>query len=104
MIYVIATVTLQPDGVAAFLAAFTDLAPEVRREDGCLEYTSTLDVASGLARQAPHRPNVVTIVERWKDLPSLSAHLVAPHMLTYRERVGHLVLSTSLQVLAPQSA
>jgi quinol monooxygenase YgiN len=44
---------------------------------------------------------VVTVVEKWRDLPALEAHLVAPHMTPYRAKVKPIVIGTTLQVLEP---
>ena len=41
----------------------------------------------------------VTIIEKWETLENLEAHLKAPHMLAYREKVQDLVEGTSLKVL-----
>jgi len=45
---------------------------------------------------------VVTIVEKWESLEALQAHVVAPHMAAYRERVKDFVVRVSLQVLEPR--
>lgn len=101
MIHVIATIELAAGQREAFLTEFRRLVPQVRAEAGCIEYGPTVDAASGIAAQGPPRQDVVTVVEKWSDLPSLKAHLVAPHMEAYRPRVKHLVRSTTLQVLEP---
>jgi quinol monooxygenase YgiN len=101
MIHVIATIELAQGQRDAFLKEFRALVPKVRAEAGCLEYGPAVDVVSGITAQAPARPHVVTVVEKWNDLPSLQAHLVAPHMQEYRPRVKDLVRSTTLRVLEP---
>jgi len=101
MIHVIATIELVEGGREAFLKEFHALVPSVQAEAGCIEYGPTIDVASGIAAQGTPRPNVVTVVEKWSDLPALQAHLVAPHMLAYRPRVKHMVRATALQILEP---
>jgi quinol monooxygenase YgiN len=101
MIHVIATVELHPETREQFLREFRNVAPKVRGEEGCLGYEGTIDLASGLSAQGPIRPDVVTIVERWSGLPVLSAHLTAPHMKVYRERIKPFVQRTTLQVLEP---
>ena len=40
-------------------------------------------------------------MEKWESLEALQAHLVAPHMLEYREGVKDLVQETIIQVLTP---
>ncbi len=102
MIYVIATVDVVAGKREQFLEEFRRVVPEVLAEKGCLFYGPTVDAPSGLVRQIPLRDNVVTIVESWESLEDLQAHIVAPHMTGYRERVKGLVLATQLQVLAPQ--
>jgi quinol monooxygenase YgiN len=99
MIYVVATVTLKPNSREQFLAEFKNVSADVRREVGCWDYFATTDVASGLARQGGLREDVVTILERWRELPDLQAHSTAPHMLRFREKIKEWVISTALQVL-----
>jgi quinol monooxygenase YgiN len=101
MIHVIATIELAAGTREAFLAEFHRLVPLVRAEAGCLDYGPTIDVATGLAAQAPPRDHVVTVVERWQSLDALRAHLAAPHMQDYRERVKGYVTRVQLQVLQP---
>lgn len=101
MIHVIATIELIPGGREKFLAAFHALMPEVHAEDGCIDYGPTVDVRTSIGAQIPYREDVVVIVEKWRDLPALEAHLVAPHMTPYRAEVKPLVVSTKLQVLEP---
>jgi quinol monooxygenase YgiN len=95
-------VEVVPSKREAFLDQFRRLVPEVLAEKGCLFYTPTLDLPSGLNKQIPIRENIVTIVESWDCLESLQAHIVAEHMTRYRERVKDLVVSSQLQVLLPQ--
>jgi quinol monooxygenase YgiN len=101
MIHVIATIELADGQREAFLKEFRALVPKVQAEAGCLEYGPAVDVVSGIGAQEPPRPNFVTVVEKWSDLASVRAHLVAPHMQEYRPRVKHLVQSTMLQILEP---
>lgn len=101
MVHVVATIELIPGARTRFLGEFQQIVPAVHAEDGCLEYGAAVDVPTGLAAQPPVRDHVVVVVEKWRDLPALQAHLVAPHMTVYRERVRDLVISTTLQVLEP---
>jgi quinol monooxygenase YgiN len=101
MIHVIATIALAEDTRDRFLEAFNRVVPLVRAEDGCLAYGAAVDLASGLPAQPPLRPDTAVIVEAWRDLDALKAHLVAPHMTAYRVTVKPYVRSLSLQVLEP---
>jgi len=104
MIHVIATVELQPGTRQRFLDEFAKVQPAVRAEVGCIEYGAAVDLSTTIPVQIPLRPDVATIVEKWSGLEQLNAHLVAPHMKAYRERVKPFVVRTTLQVLAPVAA
>jgi quinol monooxygenase YgiN len=101
MIHVIATVELQPGTREKYLREFALVKPQVAAEHGCIEYDAAVDLESGHPRQLPPRPDGAVIVEKWTSLEALNAHLVAPHMLAYRERVKDYVKGVSLQVLRP---
>jgi quinol monooxygenase YgiN len=101
MLHVVATITLHRGAREAFLVEFLAIVPEVRAEDGCLEYGAAVDLPSGLGAQPPVRDDVVVVVEKWRDLAALRAHLEAPHMTSYRARVKDLVATVELQVLTP---
>ncbi len=75
--------------------------PAVHAEVGCLEYGPAVDATTDLPRQLRLGDEVVLIVEKWDSLAALKAHLVAPHMTPYRERVKDLVVGTELFVLEP---
>ena len=101
MLHVIATINIEPGKRAEFLTHFAWVTPLVRAENGCIEYGATIDVPTSIAVQVPPRADVVVVVEKWADLHALQAHLAAPHMAEYRQRVQALVKSVSLQVLEP---
>ena len=101
MVHVVATITLAAGKREAFLKEFKALVPSVLAEKGCIEYGPTVDLQTNVPVQPPVREDVVTVVEKWEDIPSLEAHLVAPHMLGYRAKVKDLVKSTQVLVLQP---
>jgi quinol monooxygenase YgiN len=98
MVHVIASIRVKPEGLTKFLQIFKANVPAVRAEAGCVEYSPTVDLPTGLPPQRLD-PNVVTIVETWTDLDALRKHLAAPHMAAYREKVKDLVAGTELRVL-----
>jgi len=98
VIHVICVVQLVPGKRGEFLEAFRALMPSVHAEVGCIEYGPTVDAETTIAAQMPRRPDVVTIVERWRDLKALEAHLVAPHMTPYRAKVKPIIAKTELYV------
>jgi quinol monooxygenase YgiN len=101
MIHVIATVELAEGKVNDYLKELNKVIPDVRAETGCLEYGPAMDVATDIPVQEPVRVNVVTIIERWTDLPALMNHLKTKHMKTYRDATKILVKNLKIQILKP---
>ncbi len=101
MIHVIATIRTIAGRRDDFLSTFRRLVPQVRAESGCLDYGPALDVENAIDGQPAARPDVVTVVEKWLDLPSLRAHLAASHMLQFRESSKELVAAVEIRVLEP---
>lgn len=101
MIHVLATIEVVPGRREAFLEELRRIVPQVRAEQGCLDYGPAVDLPTDIAAQAPPRDDVVVIVERWASLEALQKHLAAPHMTEYRQRVRPLVVRSTLQVLRP---
>jgi quinol monooxygenase YgiN len=101
MIYVIATIEVTEGKREDFVKAFRANVPNVLAEDGCIEYEPVIDIATEAPAQPSVRPNVVTIVEKWESLDALKTHLVAPHMISFRESVKDLLQGVSIQVLEP---
>lgn len=98
MINVIASIRIKEGRVPDFLEIFKANVPNVLAEKGCMEYFPAVDIDAGLPPQTLDG-NLVTIIEKWEDLESLKVHLVAPHMLAYREKVKDMVVDLSLRVL-----
>jgi quinol monooxygenase YgiN len=101
MIHVLATIELAPKQREKFLEEFHRLVPKVHAEKGCIEYGPAVDAANDLPHQPEARPDTVVVIEKWADLNALKAHLQAPHMADYRERVKDLVRAVQLQILRP---
>ena len=98
MIHVLASISVTADGRDSFKEIFTANVPAVIEEDGCIEYRLTADVDAGLDPQVLD-PNLFTVIEKWESLDHLKAHLKAPHMLAYRQKVASLVVGVTLKVL-----
>jgi quinol monooxygenase YgiN len=101
MVYVIATLELEPGTRSKFLAEFARVVPLVRAEAGCLEYTPAVDAETALPAQHRIGPDRVMVIERWQSVEALAAHDVAPHMQAYRARVKAYVLGREIRMLAP---
>lgn len=98
MVNVIAFILTKEGRQSEFIEIFKSNMPYVLKEEGCIEYMLTIDVPTGLPPQEMNK-NVVTVIEKWSSIENLKAHLSAPHMLKYRERVKDLVEKLSLKVL-----
>lgn len=101
MIYVIATIDLVEGCRDKFLAAFRELQPTVRQEEGCIEYQATTDFPTSIDVQQQGGDDRVVVVEKWESLDALEEHLIAPHMNAYRIDVKEMVRSVELQILEP---
>ena len=101
MIHVIASIEITPGRRDAFLEEFRKLVPSVLAEEGCIEYGPTVDAQTGLENQSIKGENITTIMEKWESVDALKAHLVAPHMTEYREKVKDLVVGMTLHILEP---
>ena len=101
MIHVLATISVNPGKRDAFLDEFHKLMPLVHAEQGCIEYGPTVDIETGIPVQNLLGADRVMIVEKWESVAALKAHLAAPHMAAYRERVKPYVAQVNLQVLQP---
>ena len=52
-----------------------------REESGCIEYAYSRDLID---------PNVLRIIERWKDKAALISHFAEPHMAVFRNSLAQL--------------
>jgi quinol monooxygenase YgiN len=101
MIHVIAVITARPGQREAILAAARANVPAVRAEDGCIEYSLTVD-AEGLGNfQTKFGPDTFVFVEKWRDANALKAHAAAPHMAAYAAKVKDLIDKRVIHVLSP---
>lgn len=98
MVHVIASVQVKKGKLEEFLQIFKTNVPLVLAEKGCIQYVPTIDINADLAPQLMEE-NIVTIIEVWESLEDLRAHLAAPHMLAYREKVSNIVENVTLKVL-----
>jgi quinol monooxygenase YgiN len=101
MIFVIARIQLQSGTKSVFLEEFHKLVPLVHAEDGCIEYCPTIEISTEIPTQKSIGNDTVMVIEKWRDLKALEAHLAAPHMADYRARVKDYVLDVRLEVLKP---
>jgi len=98
MIHAIATIELKPGKRADYLEAFIANVPAVLQEEGCIEYTPTVDHDSGIHTQYKNE-NVVTVIEKWETIDNLKAHMDAGHMHKFREKTDPFVQGVTLTIL-----
>jgi quinol monooxygenase YgiN len=84
-VYAVTHVDFIPPKKDEGIAALKELVEPSRRDAGNLRFD--------LLQQAS-RPNHLTLVEAWQDLPALDAHAVAPHTKAFRDKA--LPMSGSL--------
>ena len=101
MLHVVATAELNPGTRDAYLAELKAVTPTVRAEDGCIQYDATAPLSTEISTNRTVDPNVVVILEKWRDLAALKAHLAAPHMAVYRDQVKGMRRAMNVQVLEP---
>jgi len=99
MIHVIATIHIKKGKRIELIEHLRTNIPNVIAEKGCIEYSPAYDIDSQVDNQV-FDENRVTIVEKWKSIYSLQDHLQAPHMISYRKKVKHLIEKTELSILS----
>ena len=103
MVYLVVQFELQDGKRDDFLGEFLQVVPQVRREEGCIQYVPTVDqIDTGISLPLSANSNRVTLIEQWESLDALKAHLAAAHMIQYREKVKHLIAKVTVQLLQPR--
>ena len=98
MINVIASISVKASERDTFIEIFKTNVPKVLEEEGCVEYSATVDFQTDIPIQETNA-NVVTVIEKWESLSHLEAHFTAPHMLEYKSKVEGMVEDVSLKIL-----
>lgn len=98
MVNVIASIRVKEGQRSDFIEIFKSNIPAVLEEEGCIRYAPAVDIETDLPAQSLDA-NSVTVIEKWNTLSDLKAHLEAPHMLKFRDRVKGMVEDVSLKVL-----
>lgn len=98
MVHVIAFIKVKPGQRDALIEIFNKNVPNVLAEDGCIQYTLTVDTESGIGIQQKDE-NIVTVIEKWESTAALQAHLEAPHMDQYRKDTEGMTEGVELRVL-----
>ena len=99
MVHVLAVITTRPGMREQVLAQFRDNVPTVRAEQGCIEYTATVDLEDAGSIQTPLGEDTFVVVEKWESLDALKAHGAAPHMAAYAARTRDMIAKRVIHVL-----
>jgi len=75
MIVVNARIAATPETVAALKDAILAMQSATLEEDGCEDYTFSVELAD---------PGAIRITERWSSREALQAHFATPHMATFQ--------------------
>lgn len=69
----------QPGRLSAVRDALIAMQEASRAEDGCDDYTFSMELANA---------NAIRITERWHDMDALTAHFRSEHMASFRAALG----------------
>jgi quinol monooxygenase YgiN len=101
MIHVIAVITAKPGKRDAILEAFRANVPNVRAEQGCVEYGAAIDADPALPVQTKYGPDTFLVIEKWESMDALKAHAAAPHMAAYATKTRDHIASRVIHILSP---
>ena len=101
MIHVVAVITAKPGQRDRILEAFRANRPAVLAEQGCVEYTATVDAEGMPASPGTFGADTFVVIEKWETLDALKAHSVAPHMVAYGAKNKDFIASRVIHVLSP---
>jgi len=101
MINLIVTVTTLPGRVDEYVAAFARIAPQVRLEEGCIEYELYRD-SDDPRFDNKVRPDTVIICEKWESIELLQAHSRnSQPLIEFRQAVKDVKLNSTYVLLSP---
>ena len=101
MVHVVAVITAKSGKRDDVLEAFHANIPNVRAEDGCIEYGPTIDAEGVGGIQTEIGSDSFIVIEKWESLDHLKAHAAAPHMGEYAAKVKAMLESRVIHVLSP---
>jgi len=93
MIFVIATLTLNPGMEEVLLKAAAPAIAATRQEEGCIGY----DLHKSMTDE-----RTFVFVERWESREALSAHMQAPHFKVWRAAGAPAIASRRIEIITPE--
>jgi quinol monooxygenase YgiN len=82
MLGLVAKLKIKEGTMEEALVLFRELVKDVKEEPGTLSYTVNRDKAN---------PNVIVVMERYKDADALKAHSSTPHFAAFFGRIAPLL-------------
>jgi quinol monooxygenase YgiN len=101
MIHVLAIITAKAGQRDSVLEAFRANVPNVRAEQGCIEYGAAIDVDGFGGLQTQFGPDTFVVIEKWASADELRAHAAAPHMAAYAAKTKPMLAGRIIHVLSP---
>lgn len=98
-VHVVAVIAAKPGLRGRILEAFQANVPAVKAEEGCIEYTATVDAEGVGPLQARFGADTFVVVEKWASLDALKAHAAAPHMKAYAAKTKDMIAERKIHVL-----
>ena len=101
IIHVVAMITAKSGMRQKILEVFHQNSLTVHKEQGCIEYSATLDANDAGALQTKVGDDTFVVVEKWESLGALNDHAASPHMATYAQKTKDLIENRIIYVLSP---
>jgi quinol monooxygenase YgiN len=92
MIYVVATLDVQPGHDAEIRAGFAAGRAETLKEAGCLAYELHRSLTD---------PNRYVFVEQWETREALTAHSNTPHLAAWRAVIAPFLIHRRIEIIYP---
>lgn len=94
MIYLIATLKVQPDSFETIKKLAAKCIEGTRLEAGNISYDLF---------QSATDENTLSFVERWKDQAAIDNHFTEPHFLEWREAGADYIIDKKLEIITPEN-
>src|SRR5258706_11595966 len=98
MTHVVAVIPAQAGKRDAVLKEFRANVPNVRAEQGCIEYGAAVDIDPGPPFQVKHGPDAFVVIEKYQDVEALKAHAASAHMKAYGEKTRDLLADRKIYI------
>lgn len=92
MIYVIATLTAKPGGLAHLREPARLCREATLKEEGCIAYDLHADIAN---------PDRLVFVEKWETREALTAHSQSAHLAVWREASAPHLVGRTIEIVHP---